>query len=79
MVQDRATGWGDGLGGGRLQNARDAITEVGKDAQQAMLDVGRAVGPLRNSLEQTITAHPLKSILVALAAGVILGWLIKRS
>jgi hypothetical protein len=78
MAQDRATGWGDGLGG-RLQDAREAITEVGKEAQQAVVDVGLAVGPLRNSLEHTITAHPVKAILVALTAGVILGWLIKRS
>ncbi len=78
MERDRTMRWDDGPAGALLV-ARDTISDVGKEARQVIQEVGQAVGPLRTTLEQTITAHPLKAIMAALAAGVLLGWLIKRS
>jgi hypothetical protein len=78
VEMNRILSWGEGLKR-PWQEAGGALADLGKDARHAMGDVGEAVGPLRRSLERTITTHPLKAVLVALAAGVVLGWIIKRS
>jgi hypothetical protein len=48
------------------------------EAQHALEDLGAAVGPIRRALEQTIADHPIKAVVLSLASGVFLGWLIKR-
>ena len=36
------------------------------------------IGPIQRSLEQAIADHPIKAVVLSLATGVFLGWLIKR-
>jgi ElaB/YqjD/DUF883 family membrane-anchored ribosome-binding protein len=62
-----------------LQEAREAIDHAGREARHALDTVGRSIGPVRRSLEQTISANPIKAVGLSLAVGVFLGWLIKRS
>lgn len=73
-----------------MTDARQAIGEVGDAARQAYGDVAdRArdaygevedyIGPYRQSFEDAIVTNPVKAVGAALAVGVLLGWLIKRS
>jgi hypothetical protein len=62
-----------------LEGARDALLEAGKQARQVIGEVGQTVDPLRTSLEEAISAYPLKAVMGAFAAGVVMGWLIKRT
>ena len=62
-----------------VQEARRALEEVGKEARHALGEIGHAIAPARLSLEQSIVAHPMRAVALSIAAGVFLGWLIKRS
>jgi ElaB/YqjD/DUF883 family membrane-anchored ribosome-binding protein len=62
-----------------LQETRQAIGQVGREARHALETARRSIGPARRSLEQTISAHPIKAVGFSLALGVFVGWLIKRS
>ena len=78
MDKIQTLGWADGVTR-PLEDARNALLEAGKEARHVIGEVGETIGPLRGTLEQTIAAHPLKALMFALAAGVLLGWWIKRS
>jgi ElaB/YqjD/DUF883 family membrane-anchored ribosome-binding protein len=74
-----------------MADARQALGDVGEAARQTYGDVAdRArdvygdvmddyVGPYKQSLEDAIVSNPVKAVGAALAVGVLLGWLIKRS
>ena len=59
-------GWSSALPGS-LQEARIALDEL-----------AQTIDPARRSFEKTVADHPLKALFISLAAGVVLGWLIKR-
>ncbi len=67
------------MGTNLIPDWADSLKQPLKDARTALDEAGRAVTPYRNSLEQAITSNPVKAVALALAAGVFLGWLIKRS
>lgn len=73
-----------------MEEAREALGDLGKQAQHgfqdmsrsaqdAFGDMGDAITPYRRSLEDAIVSNPVKAVGVSLAVGVFLGWLIKRS
>ena len=59
--------------------ARQGFHDMRRGAQRAWGDMGDAAAPYRDSFESAVTSNPVKSVAVALAVGVMLGWLIKRS
>lgn len=73
-----------------MEGARDAMGRAGDQARQGFHDMRRGArrawgemedraAPYRDSFEGAIASNPIKSVAVALAVGVMLGWLIKRS
>ena len=48
------------------------------EAQRALDELRDVIGPIQRSLEQAIADHPIKAVVLSLATGVFLGWLIKR-
>lgn len=73
-----------------MEGARQAFGDASRQAQRGLEDLSRsarntigdmqdAIGPYRRSLEEAIVSNPVKAIGASLAAGVLLGWLIKRS
>ena len=48
------------------------------EAQRALDELKDIMGPLQRSLEQAVADHPIKAVVLSLATGVFLGWLIKR-
>ena len=82
-------GWA-GIARQPMEDAREALGDVGKQAQRGFQDMSRsaqnafgemeeAITPYRRSLEDAIVSNPVKAVGVSLAVGVLLGWLIKRS
>ncbi len=73
-----------------MEDAREALGDVSKQAQRGFQDMSRSaqsalgeagevITPYRESLEDAIVSNPVKAVGMALAVGVFLGWLIKRS
>ena len=73
-----------------MEDARQMIGEVGDAARrgyddaahrarEAYGDMEDYIGPYRQSFEDAIVSNPVKAVGAALAVGVLLGWLIKRS
>ncbi len=73
-----------------VENAREALGDLGETARRGFDDAGRqarqayeqvedVIEPYRQSLEDAIVSNPVKAVGVSLAVGVLLGWLIKRS
>ncbi len=48
------------------------------EAQRAFDELRDVIKPMQRSLEQAVADHPIKAVLLSLATGVFLGWLIKR-
>jgi ElaB/YqjD/DUF883 family membrane-anchored ribosome-binding protein len=48
------------------------------EAQRALDELRDVIEPIQRSLEQAIADHPIKAVVLSLATGVFLGWLIKR-
>ena len=48
------------------------------EARRAIEDLGDMIGPLKRSFEQAVGDHPIRAVVLSLATGVFLGWLIKR-
>jgi hypothetical protein len=48
------------------------------EAQRAFDELRDVIEPIQRSLEQAVADHPIKAVLLSLATGVFLGWLIKR-
>ena len=48
------------------------------DAQRVLDELRDVIGPIQRSLEQAVADHPIKAVVLSLATGVFLGWLIKR-
>lgn len=80
-------GW---TGSRPMQDARDAVGELGDAARRGYEDAahrareafdhaGDQFGDYKHSLEDMIVSHPVKAVAASLAVGVFLGWLIKRS
>ena len=60
--------------------ARQAYGDVSERARDAYGDVmDDYIGPYRQTFEDAIVSNPVKAVGAALAVGVLLGWLIKRS
>ncbi len=56
----------------------DSLRRSLGEAQHAFDEFRDAIGPLQRSLEQAVTDNPIKAVVLSLATGVFLGWLIKR-
>jgi ElaB/YqjD/DUF883 family membrane-anchored ribosome-binding protein len=48
------------------------------EAQRAFDELRDVIEPIQRSLEQAVADHPIKAVLLSMATGVFLGWLIKR-
>jgi ElaB/YqjD/DUF883 family membrane-anchored ribosome-binding protein len=48
------------------------------EAQRAFYELRDVIEPIQRSLEQAVADHPIKAVLLSMATGVFLGWLIKR-
>ena len=77
MESNRTSGWSETLKR-PLSEAQQVFGEVSKDARTAVGELGQVVAPVGKSLEQAIVAHPFKAIGISFAAGIFLGWLMKR-
>ena len=66
--------------GDAAHRARQAYGDVADRARDAYGDVmDDYIGPYRQSFEDAVVSNPVKAVGAALAVGVLLGWLIKRS
>lgn len=63
---------------GPAEEARLAGSVLSQTRQLAD-DLGRVIASARRPLQQTISAHPYRALGISFAAGVLLGWIIKRS
>lgn len=59
--------------------ARQGLHDMSRGVQRAWDEMEEVAAPYRHSFENAISSHPVKSVAAALAVGVMLGWLIKRS
>lgn len=55
-----------------------SLREPLQEAQIALDEFVQTIDPARRSLEKTVADYPVKALLVSLAIGVLLGWLVKR-
>jgi hypothetical protein len=56
----------------------DSLRRSLDEAERALEELRAVIGLIQRSLEQTIADHPIKTVVLSLASGVFLGWLIKR-
>ena len=61
----------------RARQAYGDVTGRARDVYGDVMD--EYIGPYRQSFEDAIVSNPVKAVGAALAVGVLLGWLIKRS
>ncbi len=61
----------------RISRARTTLLEAERQVSHAV-DVARRWRPGLHRFEEAIVDHPKTSLVAALAAGVVLGWIIKR-
>ena len=56
----------------------DSVRRSLGEAQCSFEGFRDAIDPFQRSFERTIADHPIKAVLLSLATGVFLGWLVKR-
>ncbi len=78
MDPNQTVGWRETLQH-PVSAAAETFSEVSRQTQHALGNLGDAVAPVRRSVEQAIVTRPIQAVVLSFAAGVLLGWLIKRS
>ncbi len=56
----------------------DSVRRSLGEAQHTFEEFRDAIDPFQRTLERAIAEHPIKAVLLSLATGVFLGWLVKR-
>jgi ElaB/YqjD/DUF883 family membrane-anchored ribosome-binding protein len=69
---------GDAAGHGARAAVQAAATEGWGASEQATAELGAELGGLRDDLVQTARQHPWRTLGLAAAAGVVLGFLMRR-
>jgi ElaB/YqjD/DUF883 family membrane-anchored ribosome-binding protein len=77
MEPHQTLGWRETLDR-PVGEARQLLGEMVSEAGRTLRELGSATDSARESLEQSIAANPIKAVGLSFAAGVFLGWLIKR-